>query len=388
MPWKKPSDLAPQVAFIHAELQRSVPFRHVCHLHAISRKTGYKWWRRFLRHGHAGLRARSSRPHRLSRRRPEWLRLALQQARRRHPTWGAKKLLWVLRKKWPRRRLPHPRTVERWQPRMKRRRRARRAPRVAAPPRQPVRQANDVWTIDFKGWFRTDDRTRIDPLTGRDLFSRFVLLVAPVPAQSDRVVRRLPTALFRRRGLPRAIRVDNGPPFGGSEALGLTTLSVWWLRLGVQVEFGRPAHPQDNGAHEQMHRVLQAETARPPATHARAQLRRFRAWTHPYNYQRPHEALHLTVPAAHYRRSRRRWPRRLPEWRYPAKWSGRRVSRGGWISWAGRRRLIGRAFAGERITLRARRDHHEVYLGPHWLGQLYPHDSGGLRPIRRHATKP
>ena len=148
--------------------------------------------------------------------------------------------------------------------------------------RRVARRSNDVWTIDFKGWFRTADGARIDPLTVRDLHSRYLLLIAAVPAQSDRAVRGLLTGLFRRRGLPRAIRVDNGVPFGGGGVLGLSTLSVWWLRLGIQVEFGRPAQPQDNGAHEQMHRILKAETAAPPSLNAGAQHRRFQRWRHAY----------------------------------------------------------------------------------------------------------
>jgi len=388
MPWKKSSVRAPQGAFIRDAVRARVPFGHVCRRHGISRKTGYKWWRRFLQHGEAGLQARSCRPRRLVRRWPEWLRAAVRQLRRRHPTWGAKKLHWALHQRWPRRRLPHPRTLERWHPRVVRCQRARPGPQLPALARQPVRRANDVWTMDFKGWFRTADGTRIDPLTVRDLHSRYVLLVAPVAAQSDRAVRGLLTALFRRRGLPRAIRVDNGAPFGGSGALGLTTLSVWWLRLGVRVEFGRPAQPQDNAAHEQMHRILKAETANPPAANARAQHRRFRRWCQTYNHRRPHEAFHQQVPARFYRPSRRRWPRQLACWSYPQGWSLRRVSHGGWLHWEGRRRLIGRPFAAELIGLRPRGDHHEVYLGPHWLGQLYPGDAGGLRPARRPARKP
>lgn len=388
MPWKKPTDHAPQGAFVRDVLRRTACFGRVCRRHGISRKTGYKWWGRFLRRGDAGLRMRSCRPHRLVRRWPEWLRAGVRQLRRSYRTWGAKKLCWALRRRWPRRRLPHPRTLERWSPRVAPVHQSRRGPQLPPLVRQPVRRANDVWTVDFKGWFRTTDGTRIEPLTVRDLHSRSVLLVSAVAAQSDQVVRRRFTALFRRRGLPRALWIDNGPPFGGSGALGLTTLSVWWLRLGVQVEFGRPAHPQDNAAHEQMHRVLKAETANPPAANAAAQQARFRRWCRTYNDQRPHESLGMQVPAQHYRPSPRRWPRRLPDWHYPARWSVRRVSRGGRISWAGRRRLIGRAFAAERIALRTRADHHEVYLGPHLLGQLYPADAGGLRPAKRAKSKP
>jgi putative transposase len=388
MPWKQPKNHAPLAAFIDEVLSAKMPFGHACRKHGISRKTGYKWWNRFLKNGRAGLNRRSCRPRRLRRRWPQWVRTAVNQERRRHRHWGAKKLCWALRQRWPGRRLPHPRTLERWSPRPPRRHRARRGPQLPALKRRSVRRPNDVWTIDFKGWFRTADGARIDPLTVRDLHSRYLLLVAAVPAQSDRAVRGLLTGLFRRHGLPRAIRADNGVPFGGGGVLGLTTLSVWWLRLGIQVEFGRPAQPQDNGAHEQMHRMLKTEATRPPSRHAAAQHRRLQRWRQIYNHQRPHEALGQRVPAQSYRSSPRRWPRRLPRWRYRPAWPVRLVSAGGWLHWAGRRRLIGRPFAGERIALRTRGDHHEVYLGPHLLGLLYPDDLGGLRPARRTPTKP
>jgi putative transposase len=388
MPWKNQQINNPQWSFVESVLRKERTFGEVCRQYGISRKTGYKWWRRFLQGGRAGLRPRSRRPQRLARRWPEWVRVVVRQLRRQHPSWGGKKICWALRQRWPRRALPQPRTLERWSPRVVRRHRARPGPRGPALARAQAHRANDVWTMDFKGRFRCADGTRQEPLTVRDLFSRYVLLVQHVAARSDPAVRRVLTRLFRRRGLPRVIRVDNGGPFGGRGALGLSTLSVWWLRLGVQVEFTRPGHPQDNGAHEQMHRILKAETAAPPATTARAQHRRFQRWRRTYNHHRPHEALHQQVPARFYRASRRRWPRRLPTWRYPRHSLVRRVSHGGWISWAGRRRLIGRAFAAELIALTPLGPHCAVHLGPHLLGELHSADPGGLRPVRRSHPKP
>ena len=157
-------------------------------------------------------------------------------------------------------------------------------------------------------------------------------------------MRQVLTGLFRRYGLPRTIRVDNGTPFGGCGALGLSRLSVWWLRLGLRVEFSRPACPQDNGAHEQMHRVLKAETARPPAANARAQQRRFARWCWIHNYHRPHAALDQQTPASHYRPSPRPWPGRLPTWCYPARWTVLRPGANGRAWWADRQRVFGRAF--------------------------------------------
>ncbi len=364
-------------------LRRRRPFGAICRQHGISRQTGYKWWRRFKRWGRVGLRERSRCPHRLARRWPRRWRQIVLGLRRGHRYWGAKKLAWALRQRFPGRRLPCVRTLERWLPPRGKVARRRRGPELPRPARRRADRPNTVWTLDLKGWFRTADGTRIEPLTVRDLYSRYVLLVRPVAATSDRQVRKVLQGLFRQAGLPQCVRTDNGPPFGGNGALGLSTLSVWLLRLGVAVEFTRPARPQDNGAHEQMHRVLAAETARPPAKTAPAQRRRFQRWRHRYNQERPHEALAMRVPAGLYRPSARPMPRRLPEWTYPHAWPCRRVSAGGWIGWQGRRRLIGRAFAGERIGLCPLRILHTVWLGPHLLGHLHPDDPGGLRPARR-----
>lgn len=196
------------------------------------------------------------------------------QLRERHPTWGARKLRWALQRAWPRQKVPAVRTLHRWlaaaglvrTPW----RRARRGPLRRRPARLAARRPNDVWTVDFKGRFRTLDGARIEPLTVRDLASRYGLAVRVLRATDERQVRWAMQALFRRYGLPRAIRVDNGPPFGGEGPRGLTRLSAWWVRLGIRVEFGRPGCPQDHAAHEQWHRVLAAETARPPPpTHGR-----------------------------------------------------------------------------------------------------------------------
>ena len=161
-------------------------------------------------------------------------------------------------------------------------------------------------------------------------------------------------------------------------------LSVWWRRLGIRVEFGRPAHPEDNAAHEQMHKIYQAEVAAMPAKHPAAQQRRSDRWRWEYNHLRPHEALKLQPPAQHYHRSERVWPRRLPRWKYPAMWSQGQVSADGRLFWRGRQRFIGRAFAAERIALRPRgTDTWEVLLGSDLLGLLHQHDrSRSLRPAR------
>ena len=161
--------------------------------------------------------------------------------------------------------------------------------------------------MDFKGHFRVGSGQRCQPLTVRDEYSRYLLVVEHQDALSEELVRARTLLAFRRYGRPKAIRVDNGAPFGGRGALGLTRLSVWWHRLGIEVQFIRRAKPQDNGAHEQMHKVLKAETARPAAASLAAQQRRLDRWRRLYNEQRPHESLDDCSPAQIYRHSRRRY---------------------------------------------------------------------------------
>ncbi|HEV2042540.1 MAG TPA: integrase core domain-containing protein [Casimicrobiaceae bacterium] len=361
-------------------------FASLCRQFGISRKTGYKWWKRYCGGGVRALEEASRQPRRRPREHGPGWREALRCTRLAHPRWGPKKLRRVLQKGHPKARpVPAVSTLARWLGEMglvgARRRRARRGPVLPGAPLTVPQAPNEVWTVDFKGWFRTGEGRRCEPLTVRDLHSRFVLAVVLLANQSDASTRRAMRLVFIRYGLPKIIRVDNGAPFGGNGALGLSRLSVWWLRLGIAVEFTRHAHPQDNGAHEQMHRIFKADTAAPPAAGLRAQKRRTRAWVISYNQQRPHEALGQEVPARFYRRSRRRMPGRLSAANYPRRWEVRRVRNRGHIKWKGRLRFVGRAFAGELVGLKAIENGvHEVYLGRRLIGVMHLHDAAGMRP--------
>jgi transposase InsO family protein len=385
MPWKNDSIEQQRWQFVCAVQSGREGFAATCRRFQISRKTGYKWWGRFQAHGGPGLCDGNRRPRRLRHVRACW-RGRLLRGRGRYPSWGARKLRLMLQSAWPHQGVPAVRTLHRWlkaadlvcTPRQ----RARRGPMRTRPARLEARQPNDVWTVDFKGRFRAQDGTRIEPLTVRDLASRYGLAVRRLAATDEAHVRSALQKLFQRHGLPRAIRVDNGPPFGGQSPLGLTRLSAWWLRLGVRVEFGRPGCPQDNAAHEQWPRVLVAETARPAAATARAQQRRFDRWLSVYNTQRPHEALGMRVPAAVYRPGPRRWQGQPPQ-RYPGGWPTLPVDARGRVRWQGRTRHVGRAFAGWRIALQpVSRTRWRVFFDRHLLGLLVAGDSAGLRAVR------
>ncbi len=386
MPWKTSSLLEARERFVLSTLRGFKPVAELCAEFGISQKTGFKWLNRFRRLGGAGLGDRSRRPrHSPSRTAPRWVE-AIAQIRRQHSSWGAKKIYARLQQQHPRARLPKRRTITECLKRLglTRRRliRSRRGPKVPRTPLTVPQRPNEVWTIDFKGWFRTRNGQRVDPLTVRDLCSRFILGIGLLRYQHEPVCQYL-QRIFIRYGQPTIIRVDHGSPFAGEGALELSRLSAWWLRLGIQVEFTGRGRPQDNGAHEQMHRVYKAEVARPPAANPRAQQWRTTRWVHYYNYDRPHEALGQQGPASLYRKSRRpfRAPRR--ELQYPRRWPTSRVTASGHVRWRGRLRVIGRAFGGERVGFKpVAAGVHEVYFMRHLIGLMYDTDPGGMRPAR------
>src|SRR5213083_1485667 len=275
MPWKVHSLIGERLRFVLAALRREQSVAQLCRRYRVSPKTGFKWLRRFRHRGRAGLRDRPRRPDRSPTRLASHWQQAIARCRRKWPHWGAKKIRARLRSEHPRAALPCVRTIQRWLERLgltsgRPRAWARRGPQLPRPALTVPQAPNNVWTVDFKGWFRTRDGQRVDPLTVRDLFSRYLLGIRLLRHRYE-PVRQYFQQLFVRCGKPKIIRVDHGPPFAGDGALDLSRLSAWWLRLGIGVEFTGRARPQDNAAHEQMHRVYKAEVASPPAATPRGQ---------------------------------------------------------------------------------------------------------------------
>lgn len=394
MPWKVQSVVGERWRLIQTLLRKEKSLQRCCRIFGISRKTACKWRRRFLQDGRRGLRDQSRRPQRMPRRLSRTWIQRIRSGRKKHPDWGAKKLrAYFLRLGGH---APAVRTIARWLKRLRLTQTPRRRPRRACVRRLPAltqaRRPNQVWTVDFKGWFRTGNGQRCEPLTVRDLFSRYGLLVQLLPTQQWGLVQRAFTRLFRKQGLPAVIRVDNGGPFASTGPVGLSRLSVWWTRLGIRVEFTRPGHPEDNGSHEQFHRVLKRRTLQPSARTRRGQQHRTTVWLREYNRRRPHEALGQRRPAELYRKSRRRFPKRLPALKYRVGDGVRRVRSNGEIRWAGRKRFVGEAFVGQRVGLRGlRRGVWRVYFAHLLIGHLHEQDTGGMRPAiykrRRVITK-
>jgi len=290
MPWLETSPMEERMDFVREYASGVFTMTELTAEYGISRKTGYKWLDRYDAEGVLGLQDRSRRPSASPQATDPTLLETLIQLRRRHPHWGAKKLLTVVARRAPKADWPCAATVT---THLKaagliRPRRRRHPPMpVATRPRPPITMANEVWTTDFKGEFLTSDHHYCYPFTLRDGFSRFVLRCDALTAHTLVVTRPCFERAFAEYGLPDRIRSDNGPPFGGPGLGRLSTLAVWWIRLGIVPERIAPGHPEQNGSHEQFHKVLKAETARPPAATARAQQRRFQRFCAEYNHERP-----------------------------------------------------------------------------------------------------
>lgn len=383
MTWKTISCVMRRLQFVKQASQAQRSLTQLCRQFGYSRRVGYKWIKRFEREGPPGLRDRSRRPHRSPRQIPQRWLTRIRRLRRCHRSWGSRKLAARLHREYPSERVPAVRTISYWLKRMGLNRRVRRGtprgPRLKRPRLTVAQRSNHVWTVDFKGWFRTRDGRRIEPLTVRDLFSRYLLSIRLFKDQSWEPVRREFLRLFGRYGYPEVIRVDNGGPFGSTGPAGLSRLSAWWTALGIRVEFIAPGHPEQNGGHEQMHRVFKAETTRPASSHRRAQQRRTERWRKAYNQVRPHEALGQKPPGETYRPGQT--GRREPDLRYPAHWTVRRVRSNGQIKWKGQRRFIGEAFVGYPVALsRPRAGRSRVYFAKLLIGELWQTEPGGMRP--------
>jgi transposase InsO family protein len=361
-----------RVKFIARYLQNEEPLAALCEDAGISRKTGYKWVARYEEGGVAALEDRSRAPRSHPHAVPAAVIDAIVTLRRRHPRWGPRKLLVVLRRREPGRTWPVASTVgdilrQRGLVRRPRRRRysapyAARLREYAAP--------NAIWGADFKGHFPVGG-ARCHPLTIMDGFSRYLLrcqaLKRPLFAQTQPVFE----SAFREFGLPHTIRTDNGAPFSTLAAGGLSRLAVWWIRLGIRPERIVPGRPDQNGRHERMHSTLKAETARPPRSSFRAQQRAFEMFRHEYNHERPHEALADQTPASRYVHSPRPYPHQLPQLDYPAHFRVERAYPNGVISFRETQWYLTNCLAGELVGLEeVDDDRWKVYFGPIQLGVL------------------
>ena len=373
LPWKETSAESERLRFIRWWKEGEETVAELSRQFGISRKTAHKMIARYAAEGEGGLLDRSRAPYQHPNATPPELVDRIIEMKRAHLTWGPKKVIGRLRLIEPQTPWPAPSTAGMLLDRaglVKRRRRRRRS----APWSEPFSDAempNDVWAIDFKGWFRTADGARIDPLTAQDAASRYLLACSGLERPTGPEVRRVLERTFREYGLPRAIRTDNGVPFASVGLGSLTPLSVWWVKLGIVPERIAPGHPEQNGRLERLHRTLKAETATPPQATRRRQRQAFDRFRHSYNTERPHETLGQAPPASLYTPAARSYPSSVSSPEYEPGIIVRRVRSNGQIKWKGDLVYLSEALIGEPVGL-AQRDEWtwSIRFGPLIIGTL------------------
>jgi putative transposase len=353
MPWKRTDSENERLRFVAKAQEELYEMSELCERFGISRETGYATLARYKALGVDGLKARSHAPLSCPHRIPAQMSEELLAARRLHPHWGPRTLLTWLQQREPGRVLPAASTVgdlfsrERLtKPRPKRR-------KWSHPGRTQVAVSgpNDLWTIDFKGEFRTRDGKLCYPLTIADAYTRFLLAVDALSSTAHAGAQAVVERVFREYGLPWVIRSDNGCPFSSKAIAGLSRLNVWWTQLGIRQDRIEPGHPEQNGSHERMHRTLGQETVWPPAADMPAQQERCDRFRAEFDFERPHQALAMQTPGSLYVRSPRELPERLPEPEYPGHCVVRPVRANGILHFRNRDLFLSEVLIGHRVAL-------------------------------------
>lgn len=341
--------------FVH-RLEDGERMTELCREFGISRKTGYKIRKRYEEEGIEALIDRSRRPCSTPNKTPKMIVELIVQLRLLKPTWGPKKLLWLLERHYPNVPLPAESTtalILKREGLVKGRRRRRRATPTVGPLTEG-KGPNDVWAIDFKGQFKLGNGSYCYPLTLTDQFSRFILLCEALDSTKGLPAQSALKHVFKEFGVPRVVRSDNGAPFASTGRGGLSRLGVWMMRQGIKLERIEPGHPEQNGRHERMHRTLKQETTRPARGNTLAQQEVFDAFVHEFNNHRPHEALKMRPPAELYEPSPRKYVSAPAPLIYPTHDIETTVKSQGRVYFKPLRKhlFVGEAFAGERIAFR------------------------------------
>lgn len=353
MPWKETMVVDERKKFIEAYRSCAWSMTELCERFGVSRPTGYKWVDRAEQEGWVGLRDRSRAPKSCPHRTDTEVAEAILAGKRAHPDWGPGKILDYLADRRPELVLPAVSTAGALLGRhglVAQRRKNRQWSHPQGPVLRPA-GPNQVVTADFKGQFRTRDGQYCYPVTIADAYSRYLLACQALSSTKTEEARPVFERLFREVGLPAAVHTDNGSPFSSTGLHGLCALSVWWIRLGIRHQLSRPGKPQDNGAHERMHRTLKQATARPPEADLKAQQRRFDEFRKEFNEVRPHEALGGKPPARLWKHSSRPYPKVVAQPTYPGHYEKRRVSTAGCIRFKAQVHFVSQAIKGDWIGL-------------------------------------
>ena len=375
MPWRDATMVNLREEFVRLASQEGANVSELCRRFEISRKTGYKWLRRWSSEGLAGLEDQPVRPLNSPGKTPSSIEARVLEVRQVHPAWGARKIAHVLdRDHGLALACSTVNTI------LKRNGCITTQASQAATPWHRFEHAapNDLWQMDFKGHFAVG-QGRCHPLTVLDDHSRFNLVLEAATGESLVEVQPRLHRAFERYGLPLRINTDNGPPWMASGRADLTRLGVWLIRLDVALSNSRPAHPQTNGKEERFHRTLKAEALGSRQFSDFSEIQRhFDDWRHVYNTVRPHQALSMQTPAQRYQPSQRSMPKTLPAIEYGPEDIVRKVQSGGWISLGGRAIRLSQVLRGLPVALRSRADNDavkDVYLCHHRVTTIDLRDS-------------
>lgn len=356
----------------------------LCNEYQISRKTAYKWIYRYQENGEKGLKDRSKSPHSQARKTNDRLIQKILEVKNKYPSWGPKKILAILETNFPQDNWPSDTTIgnilERHGLVIPRKYRKRFPSKLD--PLSHCHAPNDIWSVDFKGWFLTKDGIKCDPLTITDAHTRFILSCIKLECGKEPEVWKVLEGLFYKNGLPKYLRHDNGPPFATVSAGRLSKLSIKLIKAGIIPEWIEPGKPYQNGRHERMHKTLKAEGIFPLRLTLDEQQMKFRDFIHYYNFERPHESLGQRPPGSIYVPSDRSWDGNLRSPEYDESCLVKRISERGQTSWKGRDVYIGKTLKGEYIGIKeGEQGEWKVYFGPVFLG-IIDNENNFITPLK------
>ena len=371
MPWKETLKMNQRIKFAQEALHAS-NFLALCKEYGISRKTGYKWRDRYEAQGASGMHDQSRRPKSHSSTLSEDVICEIILLKNAHSKWGPAKIRELYRRKHLQKELPSESTFKRVLKKAgltEKRKRRKVSPSSRLASGVKAEKPNDVWTIDFKGWWKDAQGLKVEPLTVRDEHSRKILEIRLMKSTKTASVRAVFEELFDRYGLPRIIRSDNGPPFASSNSLlGLSRLSAWWLALGISLERGRPACPQDNGAHERMHLDIYRELQKEGVGYDQEA---FDIWRDEYNNIRPHASLGMQTPDEVYAESKSKYTGTPDELEYENMKIRQVTKFNGTIRVDNERYRLSSALGGWNVGLKATKSHHtEIWFSHQLLGHI------------------
>lgn len=391
MSWKGVTVMDQRIRFISEYLNDYFSVTELCRQFEISRKTGYKWIVRYRQFGPLGLEDLPTKPHYCPHKTERKIINLIRSIRQKHPYWGPKKLLARLKKQHSSWSFPAISTTADILKRegliLSSKRRIRR--KHPGCPKTKAEEPNDIWTADYKGHFKMRNGEYCYPLTVCDMYSRYLLGCQAHEAISLERSKRYFTRLFQEYGLPRRIRTDNGVPFASSAIARLSTLSVWWIKLGIYPEQIEPGRPEQNGRHERMHRTLKKEATIPPERDLKRQQKRFNKFQNEYNRIRPHEALQMKTPKEVYRISGKRMPDKIKGYEYPLHYETRRVSRNSAFRWNNRHINLSSTLIDEYIGLEEIDDGvYNIYYRDCLIGRFFEEILKVKDVIKRVPTTP